>query len=182
MNYITSLLNWKSKPLTNLQTITGCAMLCALYVALKMFTISLTPTLRISFAFVALALSCALYGFWPNMILCVAADFLGYLVHPDGPYVPMFAAILMVRAFIYVLFFYRQKEIPVWKILAAQALTVIICNILLNPLLLQMMYGTPYWMLASGRLLKSLIMYPIECALLYLAFRAARGIPAFKRQ
>lgn len=168
----------KSARMNRLQTLTGCAMLCALYVALQMVTINLSPTLQINFSFLALAVSCALYGFWPNMVFAFAADFLGFMMHPDGAYVPLFALILMVKAAIYTFFLYGNGKISITRLLLAQLAVDVLCNILLNPLLLAMMYHMPYWVLVGARLAKNAIMYPIECVLLYLVSRIVARIPA----
>lgn len=157
--------------LSSVKTIAGLSLLLALYVLLNMLTINLSPTLRIRFSFAALALSCWLYGLWPNLLFAAAADLLGFLVHPDGTYVPLLALVLMVKAAIYCLFFYGQREIPLWKIVAAQFLVDLVANVLLNPLLLSWMYQMPYWALVVSRLVKNAILWPVESLLLIFLFR-----------
>ncbi len=176
---MSKLLHWKSSRL-NLQTMTGMAMLCALYVVLQMVTINISPMLQITFSFVPLALSCYLYGFWPNVIFCFAADFLGFIVHPDGAYMPLFAFILVVKAWIYTMVLFR-KQIHWVRVAIAQFSVDLIGNIFLTPLLLSMMYSVPYWAAVSTRLVKNAILFPIETVLLLLVFQAARQIPVFKK-
>ncbi len=218
-----ALFDWKSAKLTS-RSMAVLAMLCALYTALGFFAINPTPTLKIGFSFLALAISCALFGFWPNVIFAIIADFLGWVVHPVGAYVPFFALILIVKALIYSVFFYKKKPVRIPQILAAEFLAALICNVLLNPLLLTVlilivkaliysvffykkkpvripqilaaeflaalicnvllnpllltvMYQMPYWVLVGERLLKNLILYPIDCLLLYLCFKALAGLP-----
>lgn len=159
--------------LTSSKTIAGLSLLIALYVLLNSLTVNLSPTLRISFSFAALALSCRFYGLWPNLLFAFAADFLGFLVHPDGAYVPLFALVLAIKAAIYSLFFYGKKEVPAWQIFTAQFLADLLGNVLLNPLLLTWMYQTPYWVLVSSRLLKNAVFWPIESLVLCLLFHYA---------
>lgn len=168
-----SIFRWKSESLAHTKTMTGLALFTALYVLLNALTIQISPTLRISFSFVALAISCRRYGFWPNVILCMAADFLGYMVHPDGVYVPFFALILVVKAFIYTQLFYGKKQVGLWQVLLAQFLADGIGNVLLNPLLLSVMYQMPYWVLVTSRLLKNACCYPFECLALFAVLRLA---------
>lgn len=175
-----SLFSWKSKSIYSLNVLTGCSLLCALYTVLRFFTIPLSATLFVSFSFLALALSCRLYGIWPNMIFAFAADFLGYVVNPKGAYNPLLAVVLMVKALIYCLFFYGQKKVSVPRILLAQFLASLICNVLLNPLILSWMYQMPWWSLVVSRVAKNLILYPIECLLLYLVFKLSDKIEARK--
>ncbi len=158
------------KPLNKTRTITGMALLAALYVLLNSLIINLSPTLRISFSFLALAVSCSLYGFLPNVLFCFVVDFLGFMAHPDGPYMPAFVLILIVKAFIYSFFFYNQN-VTVIKIIGAQFLVAVFANILLNSLILMFMYQMPYWVTVSERLLKNAICFPIECLFLWLFFK-----------
>ncbi len=130
-----------------------------------------SSTLEIRFSFLALALSCALYGFWPNLVFAFVVDLLGWVVHPSGAYVPLFALVLMVKAFIYAMSFYGKDKISIPRVVVTQFLVCLICNVLLNPLLLTMMYNMPYWALVASRIVKNLCMFPIECVVLYLAFR-----------
>ncbi len=158
------------QPLNKTKTITGMALLAALYVLLNSLIINFSPTLRVSFSFIALAVSCSLYGFLPNVLFCLVVDFLGFIVHPDGAYMPAFALVLIVKAFIYSFFFYHQK-ITVIKIIVAQLLVAILANILLNSFILMFMYHMPYWVSVSERLLKNVICFPIECLFLWLFFK-----------
>lgn len=174
---IKSLFEWKSARLS-VRSIAGMAMLCALYVVLNMFSISLSATLEIRFSFIALALSCALYGFLPNLIFCFVADLLGFLAHPTGPYMPFYAMVLMVKALIYTLFFYGQKNVSVWRIVLGEAVAILVCNVILTPLVLTMLYGTPYWILVTGRLLKNLIAWPLNSIMLFLSIRLLPALSA----
>ena len=157
------------QPLNKTKTITSMALLAALYVLLNSLIINISPTLRISFSFVALAVSCSLYGFLPNVFFCLVVDFLGFIVHPDGSYMPAFALVLIVKALIYSFFFYNQK-ITITKIVCGQLLVAILANILFNSLILAFMYQMPYWVSVSERLLKNALCFPIECFVLWLFF------------
>lgn len=174
------LFHWRSARLDT-RTIAGLSMLCALYVVLNMFVINVSATLQIKFSFIALALSCALYGFWPNMIFSVVVDFLGWCVNPTGPYVPFFAVAIMIKALIYSLFFYQKKKITIWAILGAVFLSSLISNVLINTILLHFMYAMDYRVLLASRLIKNAAIYPIDCGLLYLALRLLQNLPFYGR-
>lgn len=161
----------KSAKLTNTRTITGVALLVALYVLLRYLNIRISATLQISFTFLATVLCARLYGFWPSMVYSLAADFVGFMMAPDGIYNPLFALVLMVKATIYTAFFFRVEKITIPRILAAQFLASLIGNVLLNPLLLTMMFNMPYWALVASRVVKNLFCFPIECFVIYFAFR-----------
>lgn len=159
------------KPVTKTRDIAVLSLLIAMYVLLNSLTINLSATLRISFAFAPMAVSCWLFGFWPNVLFAFAADFLGFLVHPDGVYMPFFALILLLKVVIYTYFFYGKDKISVLSIVLALFFADLLGNVLLNPLLLMVLYKMPYWVLLTSRLLKNLICWPIESLVLWILFR-----------
>lgn len=160
-----------AESLKNIRVITGTALFCALYMVLSMFNVYFTPTLRITFGFLAVAASCYFYGMVPNVIAAFICDFLGWMLHPDGAYFPGYAINAMIQAVIYSAFFYQMKELKVWKVLSARLLVVVINFLILNPLWLSIMYGDSFWVLASARVVKNIIMFPIDCLMLYLVLQ-----------
>lgn len=166
-----NILSFRSSPVGSTKVLCTVALFVALYTALSAITIPLSPTLRISFSFLAMAASCYFFGIWPNLIAAFACDYLGFLMQPAGGYVPLFALILMVKAVIYAMSFYGRERIGVPRIMITQLLVSVLCNILLNPLLLSVMYDMPYWSLAVGRVVKNALLYPVECLLLYLVLQ-----------
>lgn len=165
----------------SVRTITGVSLFVALYTALSFFTIGLTPTLRISFSFLALAASCYFYGLGPNLAGAFVCDLLGFLIHHEGGYVPFFALVLMLDAAIYSLFFYGQKKVALWRIISARTLVMVLSHLILNPLLLMFMYQMPYWSLVMTRLPKNLIMLPIEILLMTLVLNICSRIRTARR-
>lgn len=160
-------------PLSNLKVLSLEALLLALYLVLGLVTIPLSPTLRVSFSFLAMAISCYFFGFWPNVPFAFAADLLGYLIRPDGPYMPLFALVALVNVMIYSWFFYFQEKITLPRIIMAKGVQVVISNLILNPLILKLMYQTPFWALLSTRLVKNLIEFPVDVILLWFFLRMA---------
>lgn len=171
MKSVASFFNLKGAKLTSTRTITGVALFVALFVALRLFNIQLSATLKVSFAFLATVLCARIYGFWPTMVYALTADFVGFMMAPDGIYNPLFALVLMVKGAIYVAFFYQVEKISVPRIIMAQIFANLIGNILFNPLLLTMMFDMPYWALVSSRVIKNIVCLPIECVAIYFAFR-----------
>ncbi|MCI9041646.1 folate family ECF transporter S component [Dubosiella newyorkensis] len=169
-----------ARAITNTKVIVGVAMFCALEVILDMFNIYLAPTLRITFGFLATAASCYFYGPYPNMIAGLIMDFIGYAMHPDGPYFPGYALNAILLAFIFSSFFYEQP-VKVWRVLVARLLVVLINYLFLNSLWMSIMYGDSFFVLVGARLLKNVIMFPIDCTMLYLLLRmCARIKPQLK--
>lgn len=166
-----NLMIWKSESLSHTKVLCGMALFMALDVLLGSMTVNITETLRISFTFLSVAASCYFFGLWPNVLAAFLVDLIGYLAHPVGAYMPLFALTAILNAVIYSLFFYGQNKVSVPRVLMAKGLSTILCNIIINPILLSMMYGTPIWVLMSERLVKNLFLFPIEAAMLYLVLR-----------
>lgn len=161
--------------LTKTKVIVGVALFCALEIVLNMFNIYLSPSLRITFGFLATAASCYFYGPYPNMAAGVIMDFIGYVLHPQGAYFPGYALNAVILAFIFGSFFYEQP-VQLWRIIIARALVVLINYFILNSLWLSIMYGDSFWVLMSARVVKNLIMFPIDAAMLYLLLNICQRI------
>jgi ECF transporter S component (folate family) len=176
MNEILLMLKDNFHSLKQTKVIVGVSLFCALYVALSSFNIYLTSELRITFGYLAVAVSCYFYGPYPNVIAAFITDFLGYILHPDGPYFPGFAINAMIQALIYSLLFYKQKNVSIPRIMLARLGVVVICNLILNPIWLNILYGNSLWALISARLLKNIILYPIDCFLLFMILKLCQKI------
>ncbi|TGY65257.1 folate family ECF transporter S component [Dubosiella muris] len=154
------------RSLKNTRVLVGVALFCGLQIILNSFNIYLGPTLRITFGFLATAASCYFYGPYPNMLAAFVMDFIGYAMHPDGPYFPGYALNAMLIALIFSSFFYQQT-IKLWKIVVARALIVVFVYMILNSLWLSIMYGDSFFVLLGARVLKNVILFPVDVALLF---------------
>ena len=175
-SFTNSLFGFKSRSLFNVRVLCGTALFAAMAIALRFVSINLSESLRISFTFLAVAASCYFFGLWPNVISAFFIDFFGFILHPDGPYVPVFALVIVMEAVIYALFFYGRDRISLWRVISAHALMVIVCQLLLNPWILSFMYDVPFWVMVTGRLLKNALLFPIECTLLYFLLKVCADL------
>jgi ECF transporter S component (folate family) len=172
-----------AKSIKDIRTITGVAMFCAVYVVLSSFNIYITPMLRITFGYLAVAASCYFFGIAPNLIAAFITDFLGWVIHPEGAYFFGYAVNAMFQALVYGWFFYRKETISWKSVITARALVVLVNNLILNPLWLSIMYGDSWFVLMSGRIVKNLVCFPIDCILLMLVLRLClklRNKPMFR--
>lgn len=150
-------------------SITVAAMMMALNTLLGYFKIILIPKiLTISFASLAVA-SCAMVC-GPLLSACMAAvaDVIKYVVRPDGPFFIGFTVNEFLTGFIYGLFFYKCTKVSLGRCICARLIIVLLINLFLTPLWLYVMYGNAFWAMVSARLLKNVLMFPIDAALLYL--------------
>lgn len=122
------------------------ALLIALSMSIEAFTIEI-PFAKINFAYIAIAAIGMLYGPTIGFFAGGICDILGYMVHPDGAFLPAYTLIAMVQGLIYGIVVYRRwgninitekngkgkrlTEFAV-RIVAARLLDVVIVNLFLN--------------------------------------------------
>ncbi|MBM7708982.1 ECF transporter S component (folate family) [Enterococcus lemanii] len=128
--------------------------------------------IKISFDFVPKMVMAMMFGpFWTG-VGAVIADLLGMSLFARAAFFPGFTLNAFIGGLIYGYFFYK-KEVT-WKnaILCTIANTVII-GFILTPIWLAIMYNVPLtsWIIWGPRLLKALIMLPVQSALTYVVGR-----------
>ena len=174
---------WKqaASELKNTKTLIFAALMIALRIALKSVSIYVAADLRISIEFLVNALGAMVFG--PVVAIAGAAvsDTLGALLFPSGPYFFLFIFTEIAGSLVFALFFYRTK-ISVTKVIMSRFCTNFFVNIVLQTpimaLYYQMMLGKTYKILNLPRMIKNLVLFPIESLLLVLFLRAL--IPALK--
>ena len=103
----------------------------------------------------------------------VIADTLKYIIRPDGPYFPGFAVNEFLTGMIYGCFFYKKK-ITLPRVIIARACITVFINLILTSLWLNMMYQSPLFTMV--RLIKNVVMFPVDVALLYAALKGAERV------
>ncbi len=155
--------------LKKVNSICIAAMMMALNTLLGYFKIILIPKiLTISFASLAVGACAMVCGPLLSAGVAAIADILKYIIRPDGPFFIGFTLNEFLTGFIYGYFFYRRTTISISRCICARLIVVLLINLLLTPLWLNIMYGNAFWAMVSARLLKNIVMFPIDVALLYL--------------
>ena len=162
-----------AKEVRRVTSITGTAMLTALNVAAGTLFIPITPTLRIGFSSIFAGVSGMYYGPVITGMAGVIADTLKYIIRPDGPYFPGFAINEFLTGMIYGAFFYK-KDITLPRVILARLCITVFINLILTSLWLNMMYQSPLF--TTIRLIKNVVMFPVDVALLYFALKAAKRV------
>ncbi len=140
--------------LKKLRSLCLLAILIALDLVIKTFlNVTITDSLKINFAFVAVAAMGMLLGPTATALACVVTDVLGYILRPEGgSFSPMFTFIEVMGGIIYgcVLYDFNPVKLdfsngksfgksvlenwrPVLRIVFAKVLVAIICNLILTP-------------------------------------------------
>ncbi len=162
----------------NVRMLSLAAMFVALRVILKLLTVSVTQSLHIEIDFLADALGSAIFGPLVGMVCGALTDTINAVCFPTGPYFFPFIAQEMLGSFLFGLFFWRRR-LTVGRILAAKCADTVICNMILNSLLLMWLFGGNYAFMTLPRLVKNIGFYPVECFCLTLVFSAV--LPALSR-
>ncbi|MEF9967328.1 MAG: folate family ECF transporter S component [Longicatena sp.] len=170
---VPKLIKTSAKQMRKVTSICGSAMMTSLNVVAGTLFIPITPTLRIGFSSVFAAVSGMYYGPVVTGFAGIIADLLKYLIRPEGPYFPGFALNEFLTGMIYGCFFY-QKKITLPRVMLARLCITVFINLILTSLWLNMMYQSPLF--TSIRLIKNVVMYPVDVAILYGTLKAAQKI------
>ena len=147
------------------------AIFIAIRVALKPFQIDIAPTLSVQIGFFINALSAAIIGPVVASIGAFVSDTLGVFVAGD-PWIPIFAIVEISGSLTFSLMLWRSK-FSASRIIISRFLVVLVCNIILNPILLYFFYnaggkGYSYFLISAS--IKNAALYPLESILLVLFF------------
>lgn len=153
--------------LQNVRTLTVVGALVAIKVILDILTIQITPSLHLSFEFLAGGIVCMLYGPVVGMIYGMTGDILCYLINPKGAYFIGFTLVTMVSGWIDGSILYKKKP-TIKKVLFVRIINIFVCNMILNTLCLVALYSTGVLAMVPLRIFKNLILLPVEIIVMYL--------------
>ena len=178
---------WKAAAaqFSDLRTFAVAALIIALRVAVKFFKIPLVQGLDLTFDCYVNAVGSAVYGPLVGLVVGAISDTIGCIVAPNGAYFFPFIFVEMTSSFLFGLFLWRQK-ITVGKTILAKFTVNLVCNIILNSIIMRwdyyVFYGIEkaeaYHLINLVRIAKNLILFPIEGVLICLLFSAVS--PALK--
>jgi ECF transporter S component (folate family) len=163
----------------NVRTLTTAAMFAAISVVLGYFTIVLGDYIKIGFATVANQFVYYLFGPVVGMFFGGALDILKYLIKPTGPYFPGFTISAAIGGLIYGSLLYK-RPISLKRILIAELVVSIVCNMLLGTYWLTVMYGKGFFAILPMRVFKNLIMWPINSMIFYTIGKALEASGIFR--
>ena len=137
------------------------ALLIAIEIVLSRFLSIATPIVKISFAFLPIAIIAILYGPIYSGIAGGAADFIGAWLFPIGPYFPGFTITAALTGVVYGIVLYKKPK--TWlKIATAVVFIAIALNLCLDTYWLKILFNKAYLALLPTRIIKSCIMIPLQ--------------------
>ncbi|SEP42927.1 folate family ECF transporter S component [Propionispora vibrioides] len=143
------------------------AVFIALIIILTHILAIQTPFVRISLSFLPVAVFAMRFGPLKAAITAAAADILGCLIFTPGLYFPGFTLSAFLSGLFYGLALYRTRLSLLRIIVAAMAVFFFI-DLGLNTLWLTILYQKAASTILGSRLIKALLMLPIQVSLTYL--------------
>lgn len=150
----------------HVRTLTATGMFGAVSLVLGYFTIAVGDYVKIGFSTIANQFVYYLFGPVVGGLFGGAMDILKYLMKPVGGYFPGLTLVPVAAGVIYGLFYYK-RPISLRRILVAELVVSVICNMTLNTFCLSIILGKGFFALLPARVLKNLIMWPINSLLFY---------------
>lgn len=169
----------------NLKKLVQVGVMVAVEVVLSRFLSISTPTLKIGFGFVPVAVVAMMYGpLWAGAGAALA-DFIGAVLFPTAGYFPGFTLTAALTGVVFGLFLWQRPTAPpqrvgIARILIACAIVCFGLNFGLDTLWLRIITGTDYLLLLPTRVLKPVIMFPIEVLLVWLVDTRASLLYRFR--
>ena len=155
------------KELLSTKNVVLCGLMAALAVVLSMVaSIDVGPYIRIGFSGLPNRVVECLFGPVTGCLFGGMLDVLKYMLKPSGPFFFGFTFNVMLAGLIYGTVLY-QKPVTVKRVVAAEFLTKLTVNCLLNTLWISILYGKGFFALLPLRALKNIIMLPIDSCILY---------------
>lgn len=162
--------------------LTCIALLIALDVILTRFLSVNTQFLRISLGMIPVALAGAVFGIVWGGLCGAVGDVLGMLIFPSGAYFPGFTLTAALTGMIYGIFLYRKNpDHHIRNTVIASIIVCIGCNLILDTLWLDILYGSGFLAILPARIIKCIINIPVYSVLvLILKDKVLSRIPAIR--
>lgn len=146
------------------QTVAFSGLFIAMAAVLSFFKIPISNIIEIRFAIIPLAISGYMLGPLASGVIGGAADVIGYIVKPTGPFFPGFTISNVITGLIFG-FMLHNKKVTLWRVLIAEILQAVIVGIFLNSIWLSILYGNAFPVVLGARIVKELIMIPVNTAI-----------------
>lgn len=166
MKKLATLFSDSYKEFRQVRTVATLGMFGAISVVLGSMTLVIGDYIKIGFSSIAQQFVYYLFGPAVGGFFAGAMDILKYFIKPTGAFFPGWTVSAMAAGALYGCFFYK-KPLTIWRVLAAELTVSIVCNMLLGTLWLTIMYEKAFIALLPMRVIKNLVMWPVNSALFY---------------
>jgi len=156
------------------------AVLLAVQIILSRFLSVKTPILKISFAFIPSMLCAIWLGAKWTVLLNVLGDIIGATLFPTGAFFIGYTISTAISGLIYGLLLYKKEDNSytdkqfIIRLIISVILVTCISNIGLNTLWISITTGKAFIVLLGTRIVKELIMIPIQIVVIIFIEKALR--------
>ena len=158
------------KNISTVKKIVYMAVFIAITSILSRFFAIQLEILKITFSFIPIALAAMLSGPIYGGLVAGIEDLIGDILFPKRPFFPSFTLSAVLVGIIYGLILYKKPK-TIGRFIVASTLIAVIVNIILNTVWLMILYNKGFIALASTRIIKAIIMIPIEVIMLKLSWK-----------
>ncbi|WP_207706383.1 folate family ECF transporter S component [Clostridium amazonitimonense] len=159
-----------SKMSVSRRIVTMALFIAITFVLSRFLSIQFLPTIKISFAFLPIALSAMLFGPVYGGLVGAIEDLIGAFLVPKGPFFPGFTLSAFLVGIIYGLILYKKPK-TITRFIISSLLISVIVNIFLNTVWLAVLFNKAFILITQPRIIKALIMLPIEIITLSLVWK-----------
>jgi ECF transporter S component (folate family) len=159
----------------NTKMLVYMSLIIAMEVVLTRFLSIQTPIVRIGFTFLPIAISAMMFGSVFAGMAAALADTVGMMLFSSGgAYFPGFTITAFLTGAIYGLFLYKKPK-SLARIIIPVAIISIVVNLGLDTVWLWILTGKGIMAILPTRILKCLIMIPIQISVIQVSWRYLEG-------
>lgn len=185
MNSLFAKFRNSASELSNVRSLSTCAMMLALRVVVGYFanfSLAVTPNAKVGFAFLPVALASIICGPVCGMIVGGLGDIISFLLVPmGGGYFFGWTLSGMLVGMLYGIFLYKN-DCTLIKLIICEVIIAVFIEIALGSLWLKIQFGNAFWVMTATRSVKALISLPIETALVYFFAKFIKKVPFLNRK
>lgn len=179
MKKFVTLFTDSAREFKSVRTLTMCGLFAALAFVIESFSIQLGPYIKIGFSGLPNEIVDFLFGPAVGAFFSAVMDIFKLIVKPTGPWIPGLTLDAFLAGLIYGVFLYK-KPIRLWRVATAKLIVAIFINVLLATFWLSQVYGDGYLVALPDRILKNVIMWPINSLVTYLVLKVLEGTGIFR--
>lgn len=154
--------------LKSIKNLSLIAVFMSIWIILVLMVVEVSSFISISFEFIAVCLTGAMFGPFVGAIFGFFGDILAYMVHPVGAFYIFYAISVMVDGLIYGLILYKNKY-GVKRVVISQITRDVITNLFLNTIFIHMQNGgNLLHIFLFMRLPKNIVKIPVNCIIMVL--------------
>ncbi|MBB6217318.1 ECF transporter S component (folate family) [Anaerosolibacter carboniphilus] len=161
--------------MSNVRKMVFLSLFIALEVVLTRFLSVQTPIVRIGFTFLPIAISSMMFGPIFGGVAAALADIIGMMVFPSGgAYFPGFTLTAFLSGVIYGVVLYKKPKNLV-RISISAIIVSIVINLGLDTVWLMILTGKGFIALLPARIIKCLVMIPIQIPMIHIVWNYTVG-------